>query len=277
MLFKTNTSSTPQEQTAYRDNFLFRPHHELEIKDRMNIPSSGEREQHSSRKYSSSPKLLREKLDYLCAYGCPLPRSLCTLAVCLDIYVDVHFCSQWRSMMRLMFALFALLTVTDAMVLAGPPRRYRQRQSAPMVMESMPAQQPQVTTVQYVDPSSPVTSTTTTSAPTTATATGSDDALNEVNAARAQRGLKPFLPDPLLNQAAQACAKQRCARHIDGHLPESDFKYLPAGASASAAGCGALEPSWGWGTCCTYENYTYAGAAWVMGTDGKRYMHLFVR
>ena len=180
--------------------------------------------------------------------------------------------------MRLMLALFALLVVTDATVLAGPPRRYRQRQMAPVMTESMPVQQPQVTTVRYVDPSAPVTSsptTTTTAAP--ATASGSDDALNEVNAARAQRGLKPFLPDPLLNQAAQACAKQRCARLINGHLPESDFKYLPAGASANAAGCGALEPSWGWGTCCTYDNYTYAGAAWVMGPDGKRYMHLFVR
>ncbi|HQR08087.1 MAG TPA: CAP domain-containing protein [Gemmatales bacterium] len=178
-------------------------------------------------------------------------------------------------MMRLMIALFALLTVTDAVVLAGPPRRYRQWQSAPMVTESMPVQQAQVTTARYVDPSASVSSSPTTTS--TASATGSDDALNEVNAARAQRGLKPFLPDPLLNQAAQACAKQRCARHIDGHLPESDFKYLPAGASANAAGCGALEPSWGWGTCCTYDNYTYAGAAWVMGADGKRYMHLFVR
>lgn len=177
--------------------------------------------------------------------------------------------------MRLMFALFALLAVTDATVLAGPPRRYRQRQMAPVMTESMPVQQPQVTTARYVDPSAPVAGTATTT--TTATATGSDDALAEVNAARAQRGLKPFLPDPLLNQAALACAKQRCARHIDGHLPESDFSYLPSGGSANAAGCGALEPSWGWGTCCTYDNYTYAGAAWVMGNDGKRYMHLFVR
>jgi hypothetical protein len=102
------------------------------------------------------------------------------------------------------------------------------------------------------------------------------DALPEVNAARSQRGLRPFLPDPLLQQAAYTCAKIRATNRIEAHL-SSDFAYLPAGSSASAAGCGALEPSWGWGTCCTYDNYTYAGAAWVMGTDGKRYMHLFVR
>jgi hypothetical protein len=30
-------------------------------------------------------------------------------------------------------------------------------------------------------------------------------------------------------------------------------------------------------SCCVYENYTYAGAAWVSGRDGRRYMHLFVR
>lgn len=102
------------------------------------------------------------------------------------------------------------------------------------------------------------------------------DALAEVNAARARRGLKPFLHDPQLTQAAQQCAQIRASRRIAGHLA-NDFAYLPAGATARSAGCGAMEPSWGWGTCCTYENYTYAGAAWVMGSDGKRYMHLFVR
>jgi uncharacterized protein YkwD len=104
-----------------------------------------------------------------------------------------------------------------------------------------------------------------------------EDALAEVNATRAQRGLPPFLPDPMLNQAAQACAKQRAARGIDGHLPESDFAYLPAGTTASAAGCAAWDAGSGWGSCCTYDHYTYAGAAWSMGNDGRRYMHLFVR
>lgn len=110
----------------------------------------------------------------------------------------------------------------------------------------------------------------------TAAVNGSDDALSEVNAERAKRGLQPLIHDPLLTQGALACAKARAASHIHGHL-SSDFDYLPAGAQATAAGCGALEPSWGWGTCCTYDNYTYGGAAWVMGSDGRRYMHLFVR
>lgn len=110
----------------------------------------------------------------------------------------------------------------------------------------------------------------------TATAKGDDDALHEVNAERAKRGLPALLPDPLLNQAARACAKERARLHIHGHLA-SDFDYLPSGGKATAAGCGALEPSWGWGTCCTYDNYTYGGAAWVMGDDGRRYMHIFVR
>jgi hypothetical protein len=30
-------------------------------------------------------------------------------------------------------------------------------------------------------------------------------------------------------------------------------------------------------SCCVYDNYTYGGAAYVTGRDGKRYMHLFVR
>lgn len=106
--------------------------------------------------------------------------------------------------------------------------------------------------------------------------TGNSDSLDEVNAERAKRGLKPFIRDALLTQAAHTCAQLRAKRFIHGHL-SSDFDYLPAGAHAIAAGCGALEPSWGWGSCCTYDNYTYAGAAWVMGSDGRRYMHLFVR
>lgn len=105
------------------------------------------------------------------------------------------------------------------------------------------------------------------------------DALAEVNAARAARGLKPYLNDPLLNQAAYAAASYRAAHLINGHVPggRGDFQFLPAGADSHVAGCGGLDPSWGWGACGTYGNYTYCGAAWVMGKDGKRYMHAFYR
>ena len=103
-----------------------------------------------------------------------------------------------------------------------------------------------------------------------------EDAIEEVNAARAQRGLRPFQRDEALSRAAVNCADFRAARLIQGHTA-NDFNALPPGYSAAAAGCGALEPSWGWGSCCTYENWTYAGAAVTLGRDGKRYMHLFVR
>lgn len=185
--------------------------------------------------------------------------------------------------MRLMFVLVALLVVADTTLQADSPRRSRQRRMTyvtPMNTTTQPMvlTEPSVTTVRQVEATTTDTTSTASTSTTTATTTkGSDDALAEVNAERAKRGLRPFLPDPLLNQAAQACAQQRAARHIHGHLPESDFRYVPSGGQANAAGCGALEPSWGWGTCCTYENYTYAGAAWVMGNDGRRYMHLFVR
>lgn len=106
--------------------------------------------------------------------------------------------------------------------------------------------------------------------------TSSGDALHEVNEARARRGLRPFMHDPMLSHAAAQCAEVRASRGIAGHTA-NDFQFLPPGANASAAGCGALDPSWGWGTCCTYDNHTYAGAAVVIGRDGKRYMHLFVR
>lgn len=103
-----------------------------------------------------------------------------------------------------------------------------------------------------------------------------ENALAEVNAARAARGLPPFIEDPNLTAGAMNLADFRAARLIQGHTA-NDFKGLPPGVTATAAGCGALSPSWGWGACCTYERHRYAGAAWTLGRDGKRYMHLFVR
>jgi hypothetical protein len=102
------------------------------------------------------------------------------------------------------------------------------------------------------------------------------DALSEVNAARAARGLRPFIKDASLTAGAVNVADFRAKYLIQGHTVD-DFHGLPSGAVATAAGCAAWEPSWGWGACCTYENYTYAGAAWSQGKDGRRYMHLFVR
>lgn len=110
----------------------------------------------------------------------------------------------------------------------------------------------------------------------TATTDSGSDALNEVNSARAQRGLPPFIHDPNLASAAEVCAGLRAQYLLAGHTA-NDFAALPFGVSASAAGCGALDPSWGWGTCCTFDNYRYAGAAVVVGRDGRRFMHLFVR
>jgi len=105
------------------------------------------------------------------------------------------------------------------------------------------------------------------------------DALAEVNATRAQRGLKPYINDPLLAQGALACARVRAQSHNAGHCggQHGDFAYLPPDAHATTGGCAAWTPDWGWGACCTYDNYTYCGAAWVMGSDGRRYMHLFCR
>ena len=105
---------------------------------------------------------------------------------------------------------------------------------------------------------------------------GAADGLDEVNAARAQRGLRPFIYDEGLARAAAGAADFRAARLMEGHT-SNDFAALPPGTTANSAGCGAWQPGTGWGTCCTYENYTYAGAAWTIGADGRRYMHLFVR
>jgi len=100
--------------------------------------------------------------------------------------------------------------------------------------------------------------------------------LDEVNQARAARGLPAFLLDQNLARAASDCAVYRARNHMDGHTP-NDFGFLPAGTQARSAGCAAWPVGLGWGSCCTFDNYQYAGAAYCVGTDGKRYMHLFVR
>lgn len=102
------------------------------------------------------------------------------------------------------------------------------------------------------------------------------EALDEVNAARAKRGLPAFVRDDALTQAAKAAAIYRAGCLLAGHTA-NDFAYLPQGAHAEAAGCGALPDDWGWGTCCTFDDWHVAGAAWARGSDGQRYMHLFVR
>jgi hypothetical protein len=102
------------------------------------------------------------------------------------------------------------------------------------------------------------------------------DGLDEVNAKRAASGLRPFIRDEGLTQAARSCAEFRAAHGLFGHTG-NDFAFVPAGTSASSAGCAAYPAGYGWMSCCTYDNYTYAGAAWVTGRDGQRYMHLFVR
>ena len=86
------------------------------------------------------------------------------------------------------------------------------------------------------------------------------DGLDEVNAKRAARGLRPFVRDEGLTQAARACAQFRAANGLFGHT-SNDFAFVPAGTSASSAGCAAYPASYGWMSCCVYDNNTYAGAA----------------
>jgi hypothetical protein len=100
--------------------------------------------------------------------------------------------------------------------------------------------------------------------------------LDEVNAARAARGLRPFALDENLARAASACAIFRAQNRMDGHT-SNDFAFLPPGAQARSAGCAAWPAAMGWGSCCTFDNYQYAGAAFCVGPDGRRYMQLFVR
>jgi hypothetical protein len=173
------------------------------------------------------------------------------------------------------FLLVALALALATPAEAGPLRRRAQPMYQPVYQ---PAYQPYsaVPAGEYVTNYTPAT--TTISPSTVAEPTGgwASDGLDEVNAKRAARGLRPFIRDEGLTQAARSCAAFRAEHGLFGHTG-NDFAFLPPGSSAGSAGCAAYPASYGWMSCCVYEGYTYAGAAWVTGRDGRRYMHLFVR
>lgn len=101
------------------------------------------------------------------------------------------------------------------------------------------------------------------------------ECLGEVNMVRNLKGLGRFAYSQGLTEGAVAAAVYRAEHLMAGHT-RNDFAYLPEGVNAGAAGCAAWPPDMGWGACCTYENWKVAGAAYALGSDGKRYMHLFV-
>jgi hypothetical protein len=101
-----------------------------------------------------------------------------------------------------------------------------------------------------------------------------EDALDVVNRQRATRGLRAFQRDEGLSIAAERCAQYRAKRLIAGHT-SNDFAFVPKGSHASTAGCAAWDE--GFGACALYDNYRYAGAAWVRGRDGRNYCHVFYR
>src|SRR5436190_24011606 len=68
------------------------------------------------------------------------------------------------------------------------------------------------------------------------------DALDEVNAVRVARGLKPFLRDDNLTAGAPNVAQFRAARRCAGPT-SNDFSGLPAAVTASASACAAWPAS----------------------------------
>ncbi len=174
---------------------------------------------------------------------------------------------QWKLSLAMTGGLLILLA-SDAQ--AGR-RGYRYPVGGQTIYQ--PAYQPAVQPSPSTDGQASVQSTSNYKA---ADAPNGNDALAEVNALRASRGLRPYVYDAGLTQAAGACATFRAQNRIAGHT-SNDFAFVPAGSVARSGGCAAWPPSMGWGSCCTFDGYTYAGAAWCLGADGQRYMSLFVR
>lgn len=109
-----------------------------------------------------------------------------------------------------------------------------------------------------------------------APATDPADAFEELNAYRAANRLPPFTRDEGLFRAALAAATTRARQRLFSHTP-NDFAFVPAGCKADSAGCAAYPASYGIMACGLRDDHTHAGAAVVMGDDGKAYWHVFYR
>lgn len=103
------------------------------------------------------------------------------------------------------------------------------------------------------------------------------DALAELDADRAKRGLYPYQYDAELTKAAATLATYRAEHRITGHVggQMGDFAFMPSGL-AECTGCAAWKDGFG---ACQMHGTTYrtAGAAKVRGADGLFYCHLVLR
>src|SRR5262245_55697221 len=178
-------------------------------------------------------------------------------------------------MMKFRLLLAALsLTVLATAAEAGP---FRRRAQPAYQLPTYPSPETTYSTAgEYVANYTPAATPDSQATITESVSLSAGDGLDEVNVKRAARGLQPFIYDEGLTQAARSCAAFRAEYGLFGHT-SNDFAFVPAGSAASSAGCAAYPASFGWMSCCTYDGYTYAGAAWVTGRDGRRYMQLFVR
>jgi len=119
--------------------------------------------------------------------------------------------------MRFVFTLFAFalsVPVADA----GP---LRGRRAQPVYQQTTCSQS--ATTTSTCGPNGCTFSSTKTQEFSQTTTTGT--ALDEVNAKRVSRGLRPYIFDPLLTEAAERCAEFRARHRLFGHT-NNDFQFL---------------------------------------------------
>jgi len=103
-----------------------------------------------------------------------------------------------------------------------------------------------------------------------------ENAIGEVNALRAARGLPPLTEDAGLTAGALNVADFRAQRGILGHTA-SDSNGLPIGVTCRAFGCGWRTGPGEFTTCHMYGNWTRAGAAKAIGLNGVTLYQIFVK
>lgn len=100
-------------------------------------------------------------------------------------------------------------------------------------------------------------------------------ALAAVNVQRSYLGLPALLPDPQLQAAAERAVATRASRRITGHLGGG-----PVAGKFEGVGYTSQSDRWGiWFRSCYTRSPSirYAGAAYVVGPDGRTYYQFNAR
>lgn len=103
------------------------------------------------------------------------------------------------------------------------------------------------------------------------------DMVDEVNALRAERGLKPLTRDPELQQVCEKITYERCLKRHNGHLRSAEYSTVARAEGVGWYGGTDFEGR-RFVTCYLYSrSFKYAGAALCCHSNGTTYYTLILK